>query len=204
MNRSPSRVVALLGVLIWGWVWAAQPAEKVGIVKGTLTVRGKPAVDAVASIEGIRQEGAKPTELKKAVMDQREMKFVPRVLAVRAGTTVEFPNNDKTWHNVYSASETKNFNLGLYAPKQSRNTVFDKPGVVKILCNVHPQMEAFIVVKPHPFFAVTEKSGNYQVGSVPLGKYVLEVWHPDFGTRKIPFELVREGQVLALDVDLKK
>ena len=196
--------VALFVVFVSGLLGAAEPIAKVGIVKGTVTVRGKPAMDAVVSVEGIRQEGAKSTWPKKAVVDQRDMKFVPRVLAVVAGTTVEFPNNDNTWHNVYSASETKNFNLGLYAPKQSRNTVFDKPGVVKILCNVHPQMEAFIVVKPHPFFAVTEKSGNYQVGSVPLGKYVLEVWHPDFGTRKIPFELVREGQVLALDVDLKK
>ena len=194
----------LLGVFVSGVLWAAQPVDPVGIVKGTVTVRGKPTPDAVVSIEGIRRERGKSPESKKALMDQREMKFVPRVLAVLAGTTVEFPNNDNTWHNVYSASETKNFNLGLYAPKQSRSTTFDKPGVARILCNVHPQMEGFIVVKAHPFFAAVNKSGNYQLSDVPLGKYILEVWHPEFGTKKIPFELVREGQVLALDVDLKK
>jgi plastocyanin len=194
--------VALLLVFGSSLLWAAQQNEKAGIVKGTVTVRGKPTADAVISVEGIRS--AKSPEPKKAVMDQRSMKFVPRVLVVLEGTTVEFPNNDNTWHNAYSASEAKNFNLGLYAPKQSRSTVFDKPGVARILCNVHPQMEAFIVVKAHPFFAAANKSGNYyQVNDVPLGKYVLEVWHPDFGTKKIPFELVREGQVLSVDVDLK-
>jgi plastocyanin len=165
-------------------------------------------MDAVVSIEGLPREMLKAEGAKqkngKAIVDQRELKFIPRVSAIRVGTTVEFPNNDNTWHNVYSASDPKRFDLGLYAPKQSRGTTFDKPGVVRILCNVHPAMEAFIVVKNHPFFTVPEKRGNYELDGVPLGKYVLEVWHPELGTRKVPFELAREGQVLTLDIDLKK
>jgi plastocyanin len=196
--------LVVLLVFASGLLSAVQPSDKVGIVKGAVTIQGKPTSDSVVSIEGIQHEGKKSTTPKNLIMDQRDMRFVPRVLPVLVGTTVEFPNNDNAWHNVYSASETKNFNLGLYAPKQGRSTAFDKPGVVRILCNVHPQMEAFIVVKAHPFFAATNKSGSYQLTNVPLGKYVLEFWHPDFGTRKIPFELVREGQVMVIDADLKK
>jgi hypothetical protein len=132
------------------------------------------------------------------------MRFVPRVVPVLVGTTVDFPNNDNTWHNVFSTSEAKKFDLGLYAPKNSGSVTFDRPGVVKILCNVHPTMEAFIVVKEHPFFTATNRRGIYQLNQVPPGKYVLEAWHPEFGTKKMRFELVREGQVLSLDIDFKK
>lgn len=183
-------------------------AEKVGVVKGAITVGGKPASDAVVSVEGILSGQLKTQDSKlktiKAVMDQRDMKFIPRVLPVVVGTTVEFPNNDKTFHNVFSTSEAKKFDLGLYPPGKSRNVVFDKPGVLKILCNVHPDMEAFVVVRGHPYFSATEKQGSYQVKALPLGKYRLEIWHPEFGAQVLPFELVREGEVLAIDVDLKK
>ena len=137
-------------------------------------------------------------------MDQRDMKFIPRVLPVVIGTTVDFPNNDKTFHNVFSTSEAKKFDLGLYPAGKSRNVAFDKAGVVKILCNVHPNMESYVVVKEHPYYAVSDARGNYRVNGVPLGKYRLEVWHPEFGTKSVPFELVREDEVLGLNVDLKK
>ncbi|HWP59824.1 MAG TPA: carboxypeptidase regulatory-like domain-containing protein [Candidatus Acidoferrales bacterium] len=202
MKAAVLSIAFLIGACASGL--AAQSADKVGIVKGTITIKGRPTADAVVSVEGIRQESAKPTKPKNAMMDQRDMKFIPRVLPVVVGTTVDFPNNDNTWHNVYSASEAKEFNLGLYPPKHTRSVSFDKAGVVRILCNVHPQMEAFVVVKTHPFFSATSKNGSYQLSDVPLGKYVLEVWHPDFGTRRIPFELVREGQVATLDLDLKR
>src|SRR5262245_25571648 len=201
-------MLALLGVVLSAVLASAQAASKTGIVKGTITINGKPAPDAVVSIEGLPKETAKPRDAKlkapHAVMDQREMKFVPRVLAVVAGTIVDFSNNDKTWHNVYSTSDAKKFDLGLYPPQKTRSATFDKAGVVRILCNVHPAMEAFIVVKGHPYYATTEKRGNYEIEHVTLGKYTVEVWHAEFRAKKLPFELVREGQVLDLDVDLKK
>jgi hypothetical protein len=138
------------------------------------------------------------------MIDQRDMKFVPRVLPVAVGTTVEFPNNDKTFHNVFSTSEAKKFDLGLYPSGESRSMTFDKPGVVKILCNVHPNMEAYVIVKEHPYFAVVDARGNYRINGVPLGNYRVEVWHPEFGVRSASFRLVREGEVLAIDVDMKK
>jgi plastocyanin len=208
MSRLWSSAIYLMALLLPLAGFAAEQPTKVGIVKGVITVAGRPTADAVASVEGIAQEKVKSQKSKvktaKAVIDQRDMKFIPRVLAVIAGTEVEFPNNDKTFHNVYSTSEAKKFDLGLYAPGKSRSAKFDKPGVAKILCNAHPNMEAYVVVKSHPYYSGTDSRGNYSVSGVPLGKYRLEVWHPDFGVKVVPFELVRAGEVLALDVEMKK
>lgn len=206
MTRYALRGLAPLGVLLYAVVFAAEPA-KVGIVKGVISVGGRPTPDAVVSVEGLPDKYLKSQisnlKSKKALMDQREMRFIPRVLAVLVGTTVEFPNNDKSFHNVYSSSEAKKFDLGLYAPGKSRGAKFEKAGVVKILCNVHPSMEAYVVVKSHPYYAATDSRGNYSVSGVPLGKYRLEIWHPDFGAKALPFGLVRDGEVLALDAEMK-
>ena len=208
MNRLILCILAGVLVALPRVVLGAEGGRGVGIVKGTITNGGKPAPDAVVSIEGVpaeqvkaRLSGSKP---KKAVMDQRDTKFVPQVLPVLVGTTVEFPNHDTTWHNVYSKGGAKDFDLGLYASGKTRSTTFEKPGVARILCNVHPNMEAFIVVKEHPYFSATDKRGNFRVDGVPLGKYRMHVWHPQLGTRESGVELVREGQVLEINFDLKK
>lgn len=207
MRRYAFWVLTLAGLFLPAISFCGE-AGKTGIVKGTITIGGRPTSDVVISVEGIPQEKLKTQNSKlktaKAVMDQREMKFLPRVLPVLVGTTVDFPNNDKTFHNVFSTSEAKKFDLGLYASGKSRNVAFDKPGVVRILCNVHPDMEAYVVIKGHSYFAATDKRGNYRLNAVPAGKYRLEVWHPEFGTRVVPIELVREGEVLEIDVDLEK
>jgi plastocyanin len=159
-------------------------------------------------LEGISAETAKAqisaAKPKKAVMDQREMKFIPHVLPVLVGTTVDFPNHDTIWHNVYSKGGAKDFDLGLYPPGKTGSTTFEKPGVVRILCNAHPNMEAFIVVKEHPFFSNADKGGNYRLNGVPLGKYRIQVWHPELGTTDAGVELVRAGEVLDVNFDLKK
>lgn len=186
----------------------AGEAGSVGIVKGTVTLAGKPTADVVVSLEGVAPEAIKRQisagGAHKAVLDQRNMKFIPFVLPVLVGTAVDFPNNDKSWHNVYSKSDAKKFDLGLYAPGKSRSITFDKPGVVRILCNVHPSMEAFIVVKQHPYFAAPDQAGNYRLDNVPLGKYRLQAWHPQLGTTEYGVEIVREGEVVDINFDLKK
>ena len=201
--------IAALGALLYGNdASAANVAVKVGIVKGTVTIAGKPTSDVVVSVEGVRQAKLETLNAKlktsKAVLDQRELKFIPTVLAVVVGTSVEFPNHDKSWHNVYSKGGAIDFDLGLYPPGKSRSVTFDKPGVDRILCNAHPNMEAFIVVKEHRFFSVADKSGNYRIDGIPLGKYRVTVWHPELGTTEAGVELVREGQVSDIDFDLKK
>ena len=97
-------------------------------------------------------------------MDQNEMKFSPYVLPVVVGTTVDFPNNDTQWHNVYSKGGAKDFDLGLYPPGKSRSVTFDKPGIVQVLCNAHPNMEAFIVVNEVPIFRAPTKEAI--IGSI--------------------------------------
>ncbi len=179
-----------------------------GIVKGTITIAGRPTSAAVVSIEGVPAEKAKAQlaalKSKKWVMDQRDNKFSPPVLAVVVGAKVAFPNHDTSWHNVYSKGGAKDFDLGLYAPGKSREMTFDKPGVARILCNVHPNMEAYIVVKEQPFFSVADSHGNYRIDGIPLGSYRITVWHPELGSTEAGVEVVRAGQVSDINFDLKK
>ena len=186
----------------------AADAAGVGIVKGTVTIGGKPATDAVVSIEGLSKEQIKAqmslVKPQKKIMNQQNLKFIPTVLALIVGGTVDFPNNDKSWHNVYSKGEANDFDLGLYAPGKTRSKKFDKPGVSRILCNAHPNMEGFIVVKDHPFFSTTDSRGNYEIKNVPVGKVRVEIWYPNLDVRSETVEIVRDGEVFALNVDLKK
>jgi plastocyanin len=179
-----------------------------GIVKGTVTMGGKPATDAVVSIEGLSKEQIKAqlshTTAQNKTIDQRNLKFIPTVVAITVGETIEFPNNDKSWHNVYSKGGANDFDLGLYAAGKTRSKKFDKVGLSRILCNVHPNMEAFVVVKDHPFFSTTDSRGNYEIKNVPLGTLRVEIWYPNLDVRSEPFPLVRNGEVFALHVDLKK
>lgn len=179
-----------------------------GILKGTITIGGKPAPDAVVSIEGLTKAQVKGQPAlgkpQKKIIDQQSMKFVPTVLAVMVGETVEFPNNDKSWHNVYSKGGANDFDLGLYAPGKTRSKKFDKPGVSRILCNVHPNMEAFVVVKDHPYFSATDSRGNYEIKNLPLGKLRVEIWYPNLEVKSDSVEIVRDGEVFALNIDLKK
>ncbi len=198
----------ILGLSLPVLAFGGQGSDKTGIVKGTITIDGKATSDAVVSVEGLPLEKLRfqityPIA-EQAVMDQRNMKFVPRVLAVLVGKSVHFPNNDNTWHNVFSTSETKKFDLGLYPPGESRSVTFGKPGVVRILCNVHPNMEAYTLIKEHPYFTVPDTQGNYRFDAVPLGRYRVEVWHPELGKKAESFILVRGGEVLVIDVDLNR
>lgn len=183
-------------------------ASGVGIIKGTITTGGKPATEAVVSVEGVPADRVKAqlagTKAQNKVMDQRSTKFVPAVLAILAGTTVDFPNNDTSWHNVYSKRGANDFDLGLYPPGKTRSTTFKKPGVARVLCNAHPDMEAFIVVKDHPFFSGADNAGSYRIDRVPLGKYRLQVWHPQLGTTETAVVVARDGEVVNIDFDLKK
>jgi plastocyanin len=187
---------------------AVLAADGVGIIKGTITVGGKPATDAVVSIEGLSKEQAKPqmsqSKPQKKIMDQRNMKFTPTVVAIVVGETVDFPNNDNSWHNVYSKGGANDFDLGLYAPGKTRSQKFDKPGVARILCNAHPNMEGFVIVKDHPFFSTTDSRGNYEIKNAPLGKVRVEIWHPNLEPRSESIEIVRAGEVYPLNVELKK
>ena len=113
----------------------------------------------------------------RARIDQRNESFVPHVLAVVAGTTVDFPNSDLIYHNVFSLSRTKSFDLGRYAAGRSKSVRFDRPGIVRVFCEIHSHMSAFILVFAHRYFAVTDPDGDYRIDNVPPGSYSAFVWN---------------------------
>jgi plastocyanin len=118
----------------------------------------------------------------RAEMRQRDATFDPHLMAITAGTTVAFPNDDRTYHNVFSLSKTKRFDLGRYAAGHSKSVRFDRPGIVRVFCDIHSHMNAFILVFAHRYFAVTDAAGRYEIENVPPGTYTLSAWF-DGGVR---------------------
>src|SRR3954451_3598911 len=140
-------------------------------------------------------------EPARALMDQRNETFVPHVLAITTGTTVEFPNSDRIYHNVFSLSKTRTFDLGRYAAGRSQSVRFDRPGIVRVFCDIHSHMNAFILVFNHRFFSVTDADGRYRLDNVPPGTYNVIAWNeglasepraasvPDGGSMELDFQL---------------
>lgn len=110
-------------------------------------------------------------------MDQIHREFVPRLLPIAVGTEVRFPNRDQIHHHVYSFSRTKSFELPLYKGEEAPPVLFDKPGVVKIGCNIHDWMSAIIFVAPTPYFTLSDESGAFSLANLPPGFYLLAAWH---------------------------
>jgi plastocyanin len=118
-----------------------------------------------------------PAEARRGRMDQRNESFAPHVLAIVAGTVVDFPNNDSTYHNVFSLSKTRSFDLGRYAAGRSKSVRFDTPGIVRVFCDIHSHMSAFILVFAHRYFSVTDEDGRYRLDNVPPGTYTAFAWN---------------------------
>ncbi len=173
-----------------------------GTITGTVKVaRARDNRDAAVYIERIPGKQF-PPPANPVVLDQVNLVFIPHVLPVLAGTTVAFPNSDTVRHNVFSPSPAKRFNLGTYAQRVTKNVLFDKPGVVALLCNVHAEMSAYVVVTETPYSAVTNPVGEYTISGVPPGSYVLKAWHESSKPKEQKVE-VREGPPIRADFDLR-
>jgi plastocyanin len=135
---------------------------------------------------------------EQAVLDQRQETFVPYVLPVLVGTTVSFPNNDPFFHNVFSLSKTARFDLGRYPMGRSKTVRFDRPGIVRVFCEIHSHMSAFILVLSHRYFAATGTDGRYRIERVPPGEYDVVVW-TDGEERSQRRARVSPGATTALD-----
>jgi plastocyanin len=122
-----------------------------------------------------------PAPAQTPIIDQKGLLFQPHITAVQVGTTVEFLNSDSVAHNVFwpsiSGNKKLGHNLGTWPRGEKRPFKFDNPGVVSLLCNVHPEMSGYVVVSPTPYFAVTDKSGEYKIENVPDGSYNVVAWH---------------------------
>jgi plastocyanin len=150
--------------------------ELVGIVR----VDGRPAKNVVVWLD---VPGAAPEAVKKkVVMDQRNLQFSPRVLAVPTGTSVELPNSDRVFHNVFSFHDGKVFDLGLYPAGTSKKVVFDKPGLSRIFCNIHPNMAAYVLAVDSTYVGVSDAGGQFTLPPVAQGSYTYHAWRAESGT----------------------
>lgn len=121
---------------------------------------------------------------KTASIAQRDEQFAPHMVAITAGSSVAFPNDDPFFHNVFSLSRGASFNLGRYPSGQSRSKTFTRPGIVKVFCEIHSHMSAVVRVFDHGWFAVPSEDGNYAIDDVPPGEHTLVAWHERIGERR--------------------
>jgi plastocyanin len=158
---------------------------------------------SVVYLESAPASAFADAEPQHAMMDQRNETFVPHVLAVTVGTTVDFPNSDKTYHNVFSISKTRSFDLGHYAAGRSKAVRFDRPGIVRVFCEIHSHMSAFILVFSHRYFAVTGPDGRYQIARVPPGRYTLNAWNEGAVRESRQVAVTDDGGAVEADFTLR-
>ncbi len=157
---------------------ATQPDHK---ITGRAEVSGRPAADVVVWLDA---PGApRAAEYPRLVLEQRNMQFTPRVMAARVGSTIELPNNDRVFHNVFSFNHGKPFDLGLYPVGATKRITLDRPAVNRLYCNIHPHMAAYIVAVDTPYFATSNKAGEFTISGVPPGEFTYHAWRSGGDTR---------------------
>jgi plastocyanin len=146
---------------------------------------------AIVYLDGAPAHSAPPTKQ----VAQKDLAFLPSILAVQTGTRVEFPNLDDTYHNIFSYSPAKRFDLGRYRPdeKPVPSVVFDNAGLITLRCDIHEHMRGLILVVNTPFFATTEADGRYRISGLPAGHYTLKAWIDSSTTREHPVDLAKGG-----------
>ena len=187
----------VIQLLVAGMV--VSPALFAGTIKGNVKARGaRNGGDAVIYIESVAGKTFAPPT-KHAEFNQKNLMFQPHVLAVLAGTTVDFLNSDDVMHNVFSPDQCADkFNLGTWPKGQIRSFTFKNAGCqAVVLCNVHPEMEAYVVVTGTPYFAVSAKDGSFEIKDVPPGTYTLKIWHEKLKGKDQTITVPEKGDVTA-------
>src|SRR5271169_985875 len=198
--------IAAKAVVAAGLALALIGAVSANDIKGKVSVQGIKSAESIAVYVDVIPDKKFDAPSEHVVIDQRKMSFIPHVVAVEQGTTVDFLNSDPVGHNVYWPSISGNkklaHNLGTWPKGDKKAFQFNDVGVAGLLCNVHPEMNGYIVVSPAPYFAVTDKSGNYEIKNVPPGKDTLKTWSEDGKVTTQAVE-VGAGSVTA-DLTVKK
>ncbi len=170
------RIVGVLLTLCVFSVAAAIFAQAPADLRGrAINATGSPAPDTVVWIEA---PNAPARPAGRIVLDQRNLAFSPHVLAVRVGTIVDFPNNDRVFHNVFSFRDGKKFDLGMYPVGTLRHVTFDREGLSRIFCNIHPNMAAYVIAVDSPYFARADENGAFAIPEIPPGMQTYHAWRP--------------------------
>jgi plastocyanin len=195
-------IVVVLGALILAVGLASGSTEEISI-DGRVIVRGMPdSGDAVVYVDKIPGKTFTPPATP-VILDQVNLRFTPHVLPVLVGTNVAFPNSDPVRHNVFSPTASWKFNLGTYPRGSTKFRVFDKPGAITLLCNVHAEMSAYVIVTETPYYAVTDKDGKFAIRNVPPGTYVLKTWHAKARPTSMNITAGESG-IRNLEIELRK
>jgi plastocyanin len=169
MKRKVTLAIAIIAAL--------SLAASAGTIGGKVSGVAGESVVYVDTIQG----KTFPAPTKSPVVDQKGLLFQPHITVVQTGTTVEFLNSDKVAHNVFwtnvGGNKKLGHNLGTWPQGEKRSFKFDNPGAVPLLCNVHPEMAGYVVVVPTPYYATSDKSGEYKIENVPDGSYTVTAWH---------------------------
>ncbi|MBS1816526.1 MAG: hypothetical protein JSU08_01210 [Acidobacteria bacterium] len=157
---------------------AGLAAQDRSTVRGTITVSGQRDLSGVAVwLQPLDRRTPAPAPSSRYTITQQNKRFAPHLLIVPTGSTVDFPNLDPFFHNVFSLFDGRRFDLGLYEAGGTRSVTFPRAGVSYIFCNIHPEMSAVVVVVDSPYFASTDRQGTFAFTQVPPGRYALRLWH---------------------------
>ena len=197
-----SVLISTLTLLIFSAASAATISGKIALKKKN----GDKVADTsnvVVFLDGLKDPSL-PKPTTPAAIVQKDKMYVPSVLPVMVGMDVDFPNEDTIMHNVFSKSKAKDFDLGLYKKGSKKTVRFDKAGLVKIYCNIHEKMVAFILVLDNPYYTVTDKDGNFKIDNLPNGKYQLAAWGRFSEIQRKDIEIKNNGSEIRVDLNLVK
>jgi plastocyanin len=162
---------------------------------GARRVEPLPAVAMLVGRVAAGASAAPSREVGEVRVVQRDTAFAPGVVVVSRGTEVAFPNEDPFFHNVFSYSRPKRFDLGRYPRGESKSVTFDSPGIVQVFCEIHDWMRSAVVVTENPYHALVSEDGSFTIRDVPAGRYELRIWHFDRGDKTVDVEVPAQGTV---------
>ncbi len=180
INCRRAILIILFVLTLMSAALAGYSAPPVANVDGTVTVVNGKKNDPANVAIWLEPAGAPPRIAKAAqtpTIHQKNKKFIPHVVFAIVGQEVNFPNDDPFPHNIFSNSDVKKFDLGLYQAGETRSLPITRAGVIPVYCNIHPQMQAYIIAVKTPYYALTNDSGAFSIANVPPGTYTLKIWH---------------------------
>jgi len=178
-----------------------KPPPVIGMLHGSIKIDGK-APTGLGVVMLWPEKGGKKRTPKTRVIEQRNKEFAPHVMAVPVGSTVSFPNYDPIFHNVFSLSKSKAFDLGMYKNGETREVKLDKPGIVRLGCNLHANMSAYLVVVDAPHYVLVDNDGSYSFKALAPGKYKVQAWNEQSGEPMVSSVTIKQGDNTQ-DLDLK-